>query len=65
MSDEGTTRERPLESPEVPADEAEVDPVEMVDDDHPVAPAPLGSDWEADPLDALDQRREVPLDDDR
>jgi hypothetical protein len=65
MSDDGTTPERPLESPAVPADEVEVDPVDAVDEDHPVPPAPPGSDWETDPLDALDQQRAVPLDDDR
>ena len=65
MSDDGTSGERPLESPAVPTDEVEVDPVDVVDEDHPVAPAPPRADWEADPLDVLDQQREVPLDDER
>lgn len=65
MSDDGTMRERPLESPAVPTDEVEVDPVETVDDDHPLPPAPPGEHWEADPLDVADQQREVPLDDER
>lgn len=65
MSDDGSTPERPLESPAVPTDEVEVDPYATVDDDHPLPPLPPGRDWEADPLDVLDQQREVPLDDDR
>jgi hypothetical protein len=67
MSDHGSTPERPLESPAVPTDEIEVDPVDAVgadDAEHPLAAAPPG-DWEADPADVADQRREAPLDDDR
>jgi hypothetical protein len=65
ISDLGSTPERPIESPAVPTDEVEVDPIEVTDDDHPVAPRSPGRDWESDPLDAFDQQREVPLDDER
>ena len=51
----------------MPADEVEVDPADAAgadDAEHPLPAGPVGN-WEADPLDALDQQREVPLDDDR
>jgi hypothetical protein len=65
MSEDGSTPERPLESPAVPTDEIEVDPADAIEDDeHPLPAAPPGA-WEADPADVADQLREVPLDDDR
>lgn len=67
MSEDGSTPERPLESPAVPTDEIEADPADAIgedDDEHPLPVAPPGG-WEADPADVADQLREAPLDDDR
>lgn len=62
MSDAGLPPERPIESPAEPTDEIEIDAADDADE-APTGPAAI--DWEAPEADVVDQRREVPLDDDR